>query len=127
VSIKCERYHAVVPVADVQASIDFYTSKLGFAFDFAEGEPATFAAVDFGDNAQLFLNRAWEGSGACGLYFVVDDADAMCEICRAAGITILVELGNRPYRLRDFSIHDPDRHVLTFGHRLESATRTIQE
>ena len=122
--IKCERYHAVLPVADLLSSVAFYTSKLGFALDFTAGDPATFAAIDFGENAQLFLERAWEGSGASGLYFVIDDADRMYELCRAAGIPIVVELGDRPYRLRDCSIHDLDRHVLTFGHRLESAARS---
>ena len=115
--ITCERYHAVLPVGDVTASIQFYTSTLGFSLDFTEGDPVTFAAVSFGDNAQLFLQRGTRGGSPCGLYFVVDDADAMFDVCRAAGAKVVAELGDRPYELRDFSIQDPDGYILTFGHR----------
>src|SRR5687767_1114303 len=117
--ITCERYHAVLPVVDISASIQFYTSKLGFSLDFTQGEPlTTFAAVSFGDNAQLFLVAATEKPHGCGLYFVVDDADAMLNVCRAAGTKIVEPIADRPYELRDFSIEDVDGYILTFGHRL---------
>jgi catechol 2,3-dioxygenase-like lactoylglutathione lyase family enzyme len=116
--ITCERYHAVLPVAELQASIDFYTSKLGFELDFTQGEPASFAALSFGDNSQLFLISATKGSGNAGLYFVVNDADAMLEVCRAAAANVVEPIADRQYGLRDFSIEDLDRYVLTFGHRL---------
>lgn len=117
--ISCERYHAILLVADLAASIDSYTSKLGFRFDFAQGDPPSFAAVSFGENSQLFLERGGNGAASCGLYFVVNDADAMFERCRAAGTPVVEALGDRRYHLRDFSIQDPDGHVVTFGHRLE--------
>lgn len=116
--IICERYHAVLPVADIAASMDFYTAKLGFSLDFTQGEPVTFAAVSFGDNSQLFLEQATRPPSTSGLYFVVNDADAMFAVCRSAGAKLVAELGDRPYDLRDFSIQDPDGYVLTFGHRL---------
>lgn len=117
--ITCERYHAVLCVSDLAASIEFYTHKLGFSRDFTLGEPPTFAGVSFGDNAQLFLERRTPSPAGCGLYYVVDNADAMCDRCRAAGVTIATEPGDRNYGLRDFSIHDPDGYYITFGHRLE--------
>jgi catechol 2,3-dioxygenase-like lactoylglutathione lyase family enzyme len=116
--IACERYHAVLPVADIAASIDFYTSKLGFSLDFTQGEPATFAAISFGENAQLFLITATTGTGKSGLYFVVSDANAMLARCSAAGARIVEPIGDRQYELRDFSIEDVDGYILTFGHRL---------
>ena len=116
--ITCERYHAVLPVADVAASIDFYTSKLGFSLDFTIGEPTNFAAVSFGNNSQLFLERGARPTGGCGLYFVVNDADAMFELCRSAGANVVVDPADRNYELRDFSIQDLDGYVLTFGHRI---------
>src|SRR5687768_16117227 len=116
--ITCERYHAMLPVGDLAASVGFYTSKLGFSLDFTQGEPVTFAAVSFGDNSQLFLEQATRPLSTCGLYFVVDDADAMFAVCRSAGVKVVVEPDDRPYDLRDFSIEDPDGYILTFGHRL---------
>jgi predicted enzyme related to lactoylglutathione lyase len=117
--ITCERYHAVLPVVDLAASIDFYTAKLGFGLDFTQGEPANFAALSFGENSQLFLITATRGSGHCGLYFVVNDADAMLDVCRAAGAQVVEPIADRQYQLRDFSIEDLDRYILTFGHRLD--------
>ena len=118
-SITCERYHAVLGVSDIAASIEFYTSRLGFSRDFTQGEPPTFAGVSFGDNAQLFLELGTPNAKACGLYYVVNDADAMCERCRSAGLTIVMEPADRGYGLRDFSVRDPDGYYLTFGHRLD--------
>lgn len=117
--ITCERYHAVLPVGDIAASIDFYTTKLRFALDFTMGDPIRFAAVSFGDNSQLFLEAGTRPLSVCGLYFVVNDADAMFDVCRAAGAKVVAEMGDRAYELRDFSIQDPDGYVLTFGHRIE--------
>ena len=51
--ITCERYHAVLPVADIAASIEFYTARLPFCLDFTQGEPVNFAALSFGDNCVL--------------------------------------------------------------------------
>lgn len=119
--ITCERYHAVLPVADLQSSIDFYTAKLGFELDFTQGEPTNFAALSFGENSQLFLISATKGSGNAGLYFVVNDADAMLEVCRAAVARVVEPIADRQYGLRDFSIADRDGYILTFGHRLEEA------
>ena len=115
--ITCERYHAVLPVADLTASIDFYT-KLRFELDFTMGEPVRFAAVSFGNNSQLFLEQGTRPLSVCGLYFVVNDADAMLDLCRAAGAMVVMDMGDRVYELRDFSIQDPDGYVLTFGHRI---------
>ena len=117
--ITCERYHAFLQVADVSSSVAFYTSKLGFSLDFTDGELAKLAAVSFGDNAQLFLERGTPSPLGCGLYYVVSDADAMCDRCRSAGIAIVAEPTDRDYELRDFTIQDPDGYYITFGHRLE--------
>jgi catechol 2,3-dioxygenase-like lactoylglutathione lyase family enzyme len=117
--VSCERYHAVLPVADIASSVEFYTAKLGFSLDFTQGDPINFAALSFGDNSQLFLITATQGAGACGLYFVVSDADAMLDVCRAAGATIVEPLADRQYGLRDFSAKDLDGYILTFGHRLK--------
>ena len=65
-----------------------------------------FAAVSLGENAQLFLIAATASAGKCGVYFVVNDADSMLNICRAAGANVVEPIGDRQYELRDFSIED---------------------
>jgi predicted enzyme related to lactoylglutathione lyase len=122
--ITCERYHAVLPVSDIAASIEFYTSRLGFTLDFTQGQPASFAALSFGENSQLFLITSPNGAGKCGLYFVVSDANAMLARCVAAGTKVVEAIADRDYELRDFSIEERDGYILTFGHRLN---REIKE
>src|SRR5580658_933882 len=46
-------------VADIQASCDFYTGKLGFAVDFIYGDPPFYAQVTC-DNAHLSLRHVDE-------------------------------------------------------------------
>ena len=116
--VTCEQYHAVLCVSDLSASIEFYTSKLGFLLAFTQGEPARFAGVNF-SATQLFLEHGTPSPTGCGLYYVVDNADAMCELCRVAGIAIAMEPADRDYGLRDFSIRDPDGYYITFGHRID--------
>ena len=44
--IECERHHATLAVADVPATVDFYTNKLGFTLGFLwGGEPPTLIGV----------------------------------------------------------------------------------
>ena len=55
--IECDQIHAVLPVSDVPAAIDFYTRKLGFTLGFTwGGDPATFAGVNL-DKVQMFLQK----------------------------------------------------------------------
>ena len=110
--VDCEQLHPILAVRDVRAAIEFYTAKLGFWCAFDEGE---FAGVNFGE-VQLFLQAG--AAGGDGVYFVVSGADALYEFHRANGVEIAVEIGDRPYGLRDYTVRDPDGHALTFGHRL---------
>lgn len=54
--IRCEQHHATLSVSDVQASAEFYATKLGFVVAFSEGDPPTFAGVNF-DCVQIFLTQ----------------------------------------------------------------------
>ena len=52
---------------------------------------------------------------AMGVYFVVADADDFYDEALAAGISCLSEPEEKPWRMRDFAISDPDGTVLRFG------------
>ena len=115
--VKVEQYHATLAVADLAAAIEFYASRLGFVHAFSWGEPPTMAGVNL-DCTQIFLQAGTPNPQACSLYYVVDDADALCEFHRANGVTIVQDLGEREWDFRDYTVEDLDGYRLTFGHRL---------
>jgi uncharacterized glyoxalase superfamily protein PhnB len=115
--VDCEQCHPILAVSDVREAVKFYTSALGFWLAFAEGDPPTFAGVNFG-HVQLFLQQGAPAPGGCSVYFVVSDADKLCRLHESAGVAIIEPPTDRPYRLRDYTVQDRDGYRLTFGHRL---------
>ena len=118
-AVDCRQHHAILAVRDVSAAVDFYTKKLGFWCPFTEGDPPHFAGINLGQ-VQIFLVQGTPGSGDCGVYFVVSDADALYALHRANGVEVAIEIGDREYDLRDYRVRDVDGYSLSFGHRLGS-------
>jgi catechol 2,3-dioxygenase-like lactoylglutathione lyase family enzyme len=113
--VDCEFHHTGIPVEDVAQAVAFYTDKLGFELGFTWGDPPTMAGVNLG-KAQIFLEEGAPNPRGCKLYFVVGDADELCEFQRAQGVKIVAEPGDRPFGLRDYSVHDLHGNELSFGH-----------
>jgi catechol 2,3-dioxygenase-like lactoylglutathione lyase family enzyme len=113
--IECELIHPSLRVRNVVAAADFYSTQLGFVISFTWGEPPSFAGVTLG-KTQMFLEMGDPHPGASSVYFVVGDADELCEFHRANGVEIIVPPDDREYGLRDYSVQDLDGHKLTFGH-----------
>ena len=118
--IECEQHHASVPVRDVAAAIEFYTTKLGFWSSFTAGDPPHFAGVNLG-NVQIFLERGTPSAQGCSVYFVVGNADELHDFHRANGVEVTVSPDDRDYGLRDYTVRDLDGNHLCFGHRLWNA------
>jgi catechol 2,3-dioxygenase-like lactoylglutathione lyase family enzyme len=115
--IDCEQHHATLSVSDVVAAADFYTKKLGFHLGFTWGDPPTMAGVNLGQ-VQIFLNKGTPNPQGCSVYFVIGDADELCEFHRANGVEIIQAPQDQPYGLRDYTIRDLHGYYLNFGHRL---------
>jgi catechol 2,3-dioxygenase-like lactoylglutathione lyase family enzyme len=111
--VECERYHATLFVHDVQAAVDFYTTKLGFRLGFTWGDPITIAGVNLGD-VQIFLQKGTPNGGAVS--FVVGNADDLFEFQRDNGVTVAEPPEDREYGIRDYAVLDPDGNYLAFGH-----------
>ena len=117
-------------VPDVGAAIRFYTGKLGFTLYRVDppGEPGAaseFAILTLGRATIMFaqdrLYAAMGGSTdsprgvAIDVRIMVDDADAMYNRCREAGVAIVHDIADRYYGLRDFIIADPNGFRLRFA------------
>ena len=113
--IECERHHATLAVADVPATVDFYTNKLGFTLGFLwGGEPPTFAGLNLGD-VQIFIRTGQPDNEVAAVTFVVGNADELFEYHRANGVTIAEPVDDREYGIRDYTVRDNNGHYLSFG------------
>jgi Uncharacterized protein conserved in bacteria len=113
--IECDQQHPSLFVPDVKRSAEFYAEKLGFKTAFLWGEPTTMAGMNLG-HVQMFLEQGTASPAGCSLYFVVGNADELCEFHRANGVEIVVEPEDREYGLRDYRIRDLNGYEMSFGH-----------
>lgn len=114
---------AIVPVCDVQRSVDFYADVLGFDRRFVSDD-ASFAIVVHGDAALHFLHADDEGSltataNHISVYIWVRQLDAVYSRYREK-LDLLPEGRVRPpfdqpYGMREFHVKDPDGCLLFFG------------
>jgi catechol 2,3-dioxygenase-like lactoylglutathione lyase family enzyme len=112
--VDCERVHPGMAVADLLATVDFYTAKLGFTVGFTWGDPPTFAGMNL-DEVQVFLSQGTPSPEGCDVFFVVGDVDQLYAFHRAAGVEVVGEIGDREYGLRDYAVRDLNGYRLTFG------------
>ena len=129
-------------VADMEASMRFYTEVLGFSVTMtlpgSDGKPVH-ASLQRGD-AQIMIgpvdamplehlapeDRARLGKGV-NLYAVVaagEDVDAFFDRVRAAGATVLWEPTDQFWGMRDWAIADPDGYAWTVSKQTGNPSET---
>lgn len=119
-------------VSDVKRSAEFYRDKLGFKIDFIfEPGPnmmTPFASVSR-DRLKVYLEsydkyeedyRGFEKVAVkAGVYFMVEDVDALYEEFVGRGSEPLWAPHDQSYGNRDFKLLDPDGHQLLFATEIE--------
>ena len=107
----------ILNVASVEASIEHYTSVLGFDKDWdwpAEEEDKTFASISNGA-VHVFLSEDSQGARPVWIYYNVGDVDKLHEEYAAAGATITQVPADKPWGAREMLVEDLDGHVLRIG------------
>ena len=110
-----------MPVKNLTASVEFYTDVLGFRLEHLHGDEY---AVMRRENVRIGLPRATPDAvpGSGRLYAFMTGIDAFyAEVSASApakGGRVLEPLAERPDRLKDFAILDPDGNRLGFGEEL---------
>jgi len=113
-------------VADIKASCDFFTQKLGFAIVFVYGEPPFYAQVKR-DGARLNLRcvdapvvdgALRERESLLSASMTVATADEIKQLfqdLQAAGVAFHQTLRAEPWGARNFIVKDPDGNLLLFA------------
>jgi uncharacterized glyoxalase superfamily protein PhnB len=111
----------ILNTEDVQGSVDYYTSVLGFTCE-AGGEETAWARVSRDDVSvmfarptvhQHFIRPTFTGS----LYLRTDDVDAVWEQLKDK-VEICYPIENFHYGMREFAIYDNNRYLLQFGQEI---------
>lgn len=118
---------SIVPqlrTTDFDASIDFYTNKLGMAVAFRYQD--FYAGLCFGaqtfhlkhvDERDPSIDYVDEG-GHLHLYFATDDIDAVAAMLRANGVPLVRDVHDTDWSTRELVIRDDQGHTLYFGQPL---------
>jgi catechol 2,3-dioxygenase-like lactoylglutathione lyase family enzyme len=112
-------------VADVEASCEFYTKKLGFTVAFIYGEPPFYGQV-FRDGARLNLRYLDEPAirpelqdreHLLSVSITLDDAKPLFLEFQAADVVFHQVLKTEPWGARTFIVRDPDGNLILFAGR----------
>jgi catechol 2,3-dioxygenase-like lactoylglutathione lyase family enzyme len=110
-------------VANIGASCDFYTKKLGFAVAFTYGEPAFYGQVAR-DGARLNLRcvpeaiidpQTRDDKELLSASIIVVDAKPLYREFEASGVTFHQALRTEPWGARSFIVRDPDGNLILFA------------
>ncbi len=113
-------------VADIKASLDFFTQQLGFAVAFVYGEPPYYAQVKR-DGARLNLrcvarpvvdSELRDREELLSAALTLGTADAIKQLFlefQAGGAAFFQTLKTQPWGARTFIVKDPDGNLLLFA------------
>jgi catechol 2,3-dioxygenase-like lactoylglutathione lyase family enzyme len=107
-------------IRDLARSIAFYRS---LGFDLLR-EERTFAVLTW-EGHRLFLDEKDDLPSppltpVMNVRVMVPDVDRIWQLVSALGLPVVAPIADRPYRLRDFTIADPDGFGIRFGTRRQS-------
>lgn len=117
---------AVLPCADVEEALDFYTDTLGFTELFrqpgADGVLVDARVAFAGGQVMLNLNPAMAPHAGGGVYLwfrlLDDDIDELYERYVSSGVKVVEEIGDRFWGDRSFTVTDHAGFHLAFNKAL---------
>ena len=118
------RLFPVFTVRNLDEALAYYRDRLGFSVSWTWGEPASRAGVTL-DEVEIQLEGAGLGapSGPSVVYCHMVDVETYYEACRSRGATIVMDIGDRPWGMRDFRVIDPSGNRIGFGATESKASR----
>jgi uncharacterized glyoxalase superfamily protein PhnB len=118
VEMEWQRSNPVFPVADVEASIDWYRRVLGFEPRVVNppGDVPVYAVL-YRDTVSIHLLRKDEAphgltSPVQAQFWIDSGLDELFERVKSMGVETIQEPDDRPWGHRDFMVVDRDRNVV---------------
>ena len=108
---------AVLAVADVAKTADYYVKVLGFKQHWLWETPPTFGCVGLG-KVELFLGLNLALAGRIEghqHFFSADDIESLHEQHRSAGAQIISPIENKPWNVREYTVRDVNGYHLRFS------------
>jgi catechol 2,3-dioxygenase-like lactoylglutathione lyase family enzyme len=110
----------ILPASDIGATLAWYRDKLGFTIG---GDWGDYGIVHR-DSVELHFWKCTDRNIAehSSAYLRVADADgARAAMLRAGEGGRISEVGDRPWKMREFYVWDPNGNLLRFGQQAESS------
>jgi catechol 2,3-dioxygenase-like lactoylglutathione lyase family enzyme len=110
---------AQLNVPDLEAALDWYRRHLGCRIAW-RSEDGSYGAV-YNGTTELFFSQSSEPEASTAgtvLCIRVPDVDAVHAAAVEAEVAIEAELGDRPWKMREFEVRDPWGHRLRIGQSL---------
>ena len=110
-----------IRTTNLDESIDFYVSKLGFELAFKYGD--FYAGINVG-GAAIHLKFVDDPDPSIAfvsdgdhlhLYFTTNDVDAEAQKLRHNGVVFRKDVADTPWGMREFWVVDNQGHVLCYG------------
>jgi predicted N-acetyltransferase YhbS/uncharacterized glyoxalase superfamily protein PhnB len=108
---------AVLAVADVPTTVRYYRDVLGFENQWLWGDPPTFAGLRWG-KVQIMLCKQPELAQKIEghqHFFRCDDINSLYERHRMMNATIISDIENKPWGIREYTIRDINGYHLRFS------------
>jgi catechol 2,3-dioxygenase-like lactoylglutathione lyase family enzyme len=115
--VALSRSEAILAVADVVATVRYYRDKLGFPREWLWGEPPDFGGVSWGKVGVMFCLQPALAANIEGHQhsFLVSGIDRLHERHCDNGVEVISPLEAKPWRLREYTVRDPNGYHLRFG------------
>ena len=106
-----------IPVTDMNKALSYYERNLGFTIDWG-GADGGIAGISKGE-CRMFLTdrdfRQHHGNAAPVMIWLnlnsKEEVDELYEIWKTAGATIVSAPESKPWKLREFTVSDPDGNL----------------
>lgn len=108
----------VIPVPDIEATVNYYCNRLGFTRDFVMGDPPDHGSVTRGRvGIQFTLSPAsFTAISYPGwFYLFTENIDALANEYEEQGLVFSQPLSTREHGMREFEVMDLNGFRLRFG------------
>lgn len=115
-----------LPVRDLEETITFYKSKLGFTDEWYWGDPPTDAGISRDGLSLFFVKnekhnaRINDGENRLQLCLFVSNVEEIYKEVIRNGVNVHQTLHSKPRNVREFSVIDNNGYILRIGEYIEN-------